>query len=95
MLVVDNDPDGSARPVVEQQATALNIRYAQEHRTGVSHVRNAILSAAAPYDAIVFLDDDQVVTDGWLRHLRSAYLAHPDAVVSGRVTYLFPDDTPA
>src|ERR1700722_748920 len=70
VLVVDNDPDGSAAPVVEQLAvtSAIPIRYVLEARPGISHARNTgVAQAAGRY--LAFLDDDEVVGLDWLAHM--------------------------
>jgi succinoglycan biosynthesis protein ExoM len=67
VVVVDNDPNGSARPLVDEMAAvaAVPIRYVPEPRAGISHARNtAVASAAGRY--IAWLDDDEEATPGWL-----------------------------
>jgi succinoglycan biosynthesis protein ExoM len=67
ILVIDNDPAGSARPVVEAMAqnSAVPIRYIAESRPGISHARNTgIANAAGRY--IAWLDDDEEAEPGWL-----------------------------
>ncbi len=72
IVVVDNDPAGSARPVVEAFAKtgAPAIRYVGESRPGISHARNTgVANAAGRY--VAFLDDDEEAEPGWL----AAFLA--------------------
>jgi glycosyltransferase involved in cell wall biosynthesis len=67
IVVVDNDPAGSARPQVEEMVrqSAVPIRYVGEPRPGISHARNTgVASAAGRY--IAWLDDDEEATPGWL-----------------------------
>jgi len=54
IVVVDNDPNESARPTVAEMAAgaAVPIRYVAEPRPGISHARNtAVASAAGRYIA--------------------------------------------
>lgn len=62
VLVIDNDPDASARQIAKGYDGA---RYIHEPRPGVVHARNKAISAAQG-DYIVFLDDDEIPEDGWL-----------------------------
>ncbi|MBB2923958.1 glycosyltransferase family 2 protein [Cellulomonas cellasea] len=80
VLVVDNDPAGSAREVVEALATGA--RYVHEPEPGIAHARNRALDEAAGDDLLVFVDDDERPCDGWLRLLVEQYLVdRPGAVV--------------
>jgi len=67
IVVVDNDPNESARSAVAEMAAGATvpIRYVAEPRPGISHARNtAAASAAGRY--IAWLDDDEEATPGWL-----------------------------
>jgi len=92
ILVVDNDPEGSAAPVVERMAAAseILIRYVHEKRPGISHARNTgVAHAAGRY--LAFLDSDEVVGADWLaRLLDTLRRSGADAVV-GPVLPHFPD----
>ena len=72
IVVVDNDPLESARPLVEEKAAAapVPIRYVAERRPGISRARNtAVANAAGQF--VVWLDDDEEATPGWLAALYS------------------------
>ncbi|HEX3882476.1 MAG TPA: glycosyltransferase family 2 protein [Stellaceae bacterium] len=67
IVVVDNDPAGSAAPVVAEiaKSAAVPVRYALEARPGISHARNTgVATASGRY--LVFLDDDEEPVPGWL-----------------------------
>jgi succinoglycan biosynthesis protein ExoM len=86
LVVADNDPDGSARALVERLATeaAFPIVYAHAPRPGVATARNAAL-AATDADLIAFLDDDEIASPGWLTALVEAREALGADVVFGPI----------
>jgi succinoglycan biosynthesis protein ExoM len=67
IVVVDNDPAGSAEPIVREIAATASarIRYVNERRPGISHARNTGVAAAAGR-YLVFLDDDEEPAPDWL-----------------------------
>lgn len=68
VLVVDNDPAGSAAAVVESIGDP-RIRYVLEPRPGIAAARNASLREAAGADFVAFLDDDEEPAPDWLVRL--------------------------
>ena len=72
VLVVDNDPAGSARPVVA--ASPLPVRYVLEPEPGSAHARNRALAETAT-PVLAFLDDDVVPCPGWLAAVTAPVLA--------------------
>jgi len=67
LLVVDNDPDASARATVERYADP-RLRYAHEARAGVVQARNrAVAESAGRY--LGFIDDDEIARPGWVAAL--------------------------
>jgi succinoglycan biosynthesis protein ExoM len=93
VIVVDNDPTGPAAEVVRRPD--LEIDYAIEPEPGIASARNRSLSMLRDDDdAIVFVDDDEVVDPDWLRELVTAARQHGADVVSGPVITVFPSDTP-
>jgi succinoglycan biosynthesis protein ExoM len=88
VVVIDNDPDGGAREEVERWADH-GVRYAQEPTPGLAAVRNRSLDEAAGADAVVFIDDDEVPSAGWLEALVSAWKEWDCAAVIGPVTPVF------
>ena len=84
ILVLDNDPAGSGRGVVE----LLNnprVRYVQEVEPGVAAARNRALAEAEDYDLLVFIDDDEHPAEVWLRDLLAVHRRYGPAGVAGRV----------
>jgi succinoglycan biosynthesis protein ExoM len=70
LVAVDNDPAGSALDTFRAMAAEASypFHWTHEPRPGVSHARNAGV-AMARGDLIVFLDDDEEATPGWLAQL--------------------------
>lgn len=83
IMVVDNDPAGSAQNGVEGR----NLTYVHEPRPGVAHARNRALAEARAQGAawLAFLDDDELPTDGWLEALLRVQREHSADVVAGPV----------
>lgn len=91
MVVIDNDPEQTARPVVEAIRDS-RIRYVTETQPGVVPVRNRALAEASGCEALIFLDDDQVPDDGWLYALVSAWQRYGSSV-AGPVRSQLPPTT--
>lgn len=65
LVVVDNDPEGSAAPVLARHHERLPLRALAETRRNIAHARNRALDAAVGA-WIAFVDDDETVQPGWL-----------------------------
>jgi glycosyltransferase involved in cell wall biosynthesis len=84
IIVVDNDPSGSARPAVESLRLD-GVQYVHEPQPGIAAARNAALRAASSFDALVFIDDDETPDPGWLSALLSAHGRLGGAAITGPV----------
>lgn len=95
VIVVDNDPQCSARQLVTDmaEAAAVRVRYVSEPRPGISHARNAGV-AAAPGRYVAFLDDDESATPRWLASLRATADKCQADIVVGPVLPLYPEGIP-
>jgi len=91
IIVVDNNPDGSAEAEVAAVAasSAVPVRYIAEPRPGISHARNTAL-AAAKGRYLAFLDDDQEAEPGWLAAHLAAIRRFDADVVFGPFQPRFP-----
>ena len=89
LLVIDNDPEASARDVVAPFA----VDYVHEPKPGIAAVRNRALAECASDDALIFLDDDEVATEGWLSALVTRHRTTGADAVAGRVRTDFPRGT--
>jgi glycosyltransferase involved in cell wall biosynthesis len=68
LMVIDNDPQGSAAEVVECYRRP-GVIYLQQPRPGVVHARNAAIEHSKG-DYLAFIDDDEVALPGWLAALK-------------------------
>jgi len=95
IVVVDNDPVGSAKATVEMLRTHAPwpLTYAHAPRPGVATARNAGL-AATEAPLIAFLDDDEAASPGWLAALLEAQEETGADAVFGPITGRAPDAAP-
>lgn len=77
LVVVDNDPGGSAESAVADysETAPFPVIYVHEPNPGVSNARNAALAAASGR-YLAFLDDDQEAGPDWLEELLQTLQAH-------------------
>lgn len=95
IVVVDNDPLGSAAALTEalRAFSPWTLIYRHAPTPGVATARNAGLSATdAPL--IAFLDDDEAAASGWLRALLKAQADTGADAVFGPITGRAPDAEP-
>jgi hypothetical protein len=95
IVVVDNDPAGSAASMVEslRSAAPWPLVYRHAPTPGVATARNAGL-AATDAPLIAFLDDDEAASRGWLAALLDAQAATGADVVFGPITGRAPEAAP-
>ena len=97
VLVVDNDPAGSARSTVLGAArkadTAAPVRYVHEPLPGVANARNRALSEARG-DVLVFIDDDEIPASSWPTGLLAVLHETGAAMVGGPVHTEFTSPPP-
>lgn len=98
IVVVDNDPEQSARAVCEVMRDRVRwpVRYVWEERAGISHVRNRAVEAADPAtEFIAYVDDDEVPEPAWLDELLAVQREHDADLVAGPVLPRFEEPAPA
>jgi glycosyltransferase involved in cell wall biosynthesis len=84
VLLVDNDPGGGAEAAV--RALGLDeVTYVHEPRPGIAPARNAALRAAAAFDTLVFIDDDETPEPDWLSSLVATHERLGGAAIAGPV----------
>jgi glycosyltransferase involved in cell wall biosynthesis len=87
-LIVDNDPDASARSICERWRNRLGdaLIYEHEPRPGIAVARNRALDSVGRHtEWIAFIDDDEVPAPDWLESLLRGQSAFDADVVSGLV----------
>lgn len=97
VMVVDNDPGGSARELVQGFAARARVpvHYESETVPGISAARNRALDAAQGIDLLVFIDDDERPGERWLSLLVDTWREYRCAAVVGPVISEYevePDD---
>lgn len=88
VMVVDNDPDASARALAAQWPSEV-VSYVHEPRPGIAAARNRALAEAAEQDLLVFIDDDERPVEQWLASLLEVYARYRSAAVVGPVVSSF------
>lgn len=86
VVIVDNDPDESARPV----AAAYGVTYVPEHVPGIAAARQRVLDATAGDDVVVMLDDDVLPEAEWLSSILNTWARFSPTVVMGFVRWIWP-----
>lgn len=84
VVIVDNDDPPGAEDVVARFSLPAPLRLVREARRGASHTRNRGVNEATG-DVIVFMDDDVVPADDWLRELLAPIIAGRADGTGGRV----------
>lgn len=87
VLVIDNDPDQSARAVVQE---CPGVTYSFESTPGLAAVRNHALDRCQTR-LLAFIDDDEVPTEGWLTSLLGTWRDTGAEAVTGQVHSRFPE----
>lgn len=97
VVVCDNDPNESARAVVDEFSPgfAQAIEYCVEPRRGIAHARNASLKHSTGR-FVAFIDDDEIPHKDWLSTLyRALMVDEAVAGVLGPVHPIFDERPPA
>jgi succinoglycan biosynthesis protein ExoM len=98
VLVVDNDPAGSARASVDSVKSRLRwtTEYDIEPKRGIPYARNRAITLAAQKaaDFLVFVDDDEVPRPSWMDELLRVQRSCDADVVYGAVLPRFEADVP-
>ena len=92
LVIVDNDPEGSAQTAVETlvQSSPIPVRYFHAADPGVANARNlGIASTQGVF--IAFLDDDEVAPAGWLAAMLEVQARFDADAVFGPVVARLPD----
>jgi succinoglycan biosynthesis protein ExoM len=97
-IIVDNETEPKARPIVEAAAVHSHhrVRHVHEPRRGISFARNRALEEALAAGAgwVAFIDDDETASPSWLESLLEAAARYKADVVQGPVESLYPEPLP-
>ena len=77
------------------ESGGMSVRYVVEERPGVAAVRNRALDETAERDLLIFIDDDEIPSPGWLKALVSTWRAQGCAAVTGPTPPAFEVDPSA
>jgi glycosyltransferase involved in cell wall biosynthesis len=83
VLVVDNDPEASARGAVFDFGEG--VEYVHEAEPGIAAARNRALAESAGSRLLVFIDDDERPSERWLREITALVDASGVRAVVGPV----------
>lgn len=89
ILIVDNDPVGSAEPVV-RALDSPGVSYVREPEPGIAAARNRALAETIDVDLLVFIDDDERPAEEWLAQLLTTWRSTGAAAVTGPVESRLP-----
>ncbi len=93
IIVVDNDDTPSAEERVTGCALPFELTYVHAPGRNISIARNACLeTATAP--VLIFIDDDELVSEGWLVALLDVQRETDADVVLGPAISIYPQDAP-
>ncbi len=97
VLIVDNDPQGSARAVVDDPTLRIPwpVEYFVEPERGIPAGRNTAVRLAGDVDFVAFIDDDEVPAPRWLAELLRVQRLTGADVVTGPVVPRFETDPPS
>lgn len=98
VVVVDNDPEASARAVCDEAREWLPhpLEYLVEKRRGIPQARNAALALAmGAAEFVAFIDDDEVPEPQWLAELLRVQRDRNADAVGGPVVPVFDVPPPA
>ncbi len=98
VIVVDNDFNGSAAPVVALKKelfrrNGLILKYSIEPQQGIASARNSAV-AMAMGEYVAFIDDDETANPDWLQCLYDSIMRYDSDVVRGPVIPNFPENFP-
>ncbi|MBC7982783.1 MAG: glycosyltransferase family 2 protein [Candidatus Obscuribacterales bacterium] len=96
VVVVDNDPAATARPIVERRralGAPFPIKYDIQPLKNISLTRNRTVELASS-DWLVFIDDDERAPPAWLQQLVNASTLHIADGVLGPVIPILPPNAP-
>jgi succinoglycan biosynthesis protein ExoM len=99
LLVIDNDPAGSAAPAIEEARCLMSIpiHYRTEETRGISNARNRVLIEAISLGAeyLALIDDDEIMQPNWLVELFDMLKTSGADAVGAPAYWNLPETAPA
>lgn len=92
VLVIDNDPAGSAVDAAAELGPEEHVRVVHEPTPGIVAARNRALDESGDADVLVFIDDDELPEPGWLRSMVGTWEHTRAAAVAGPVISTFAEE---
>jgi succinoglycan biosynthesis protein ExoM len=95
VVVVDNDPQGSAEEVVRnyKNSRVLDVKYFIQPVKNISLTRNVgVENAVGEY--LLFIDDDEIASPDWIQSMVDTICKYNADAVFGRVLSYFEEGTP-
>ena len=94
VVVVDNDPFGTAGHICRNTVLPWRLKYVLEPKRGIAEARNRAVREKGGADFVAFIDDDEVPTNLWLDELLSTQVNFQADAVAGPVYPSFADNVP-
>lgn len=94
VVVVDNDPEESARATCERSVGPVPLLYGTESVPGISTTRNTGLELCGDVDFVALIDDDEFITGPWPGPMCATQEALGADFVAGPVESHFDVDPP-
>lgn len=90
VLIIENDPGAHAKPIVDslgKKIGAIPLAYVVEPTLGIAHARNRGIAEAISQDVdlLLFVDDDEVLSEDWLDCIYRTYCETGAKLVGGPV----------
>lgn len=100
LIVVENDLEPLSRQIINELAedfAGITIIYHHEPNLGIPIARNKCIDLAFQNKAdwLAFIDDDEMLGDGWLTSMHRAIEEFDAEAIVGPVVALWPDKLPA
>ena len=77
IIVIDNNSSDSTKELVESFSKELPLRYVFEKKQGLSVARNRLILESKA-DAVIFVDDDITLHEGFIDEYRQAFRNYPN-----------------
>lgn len=94
VIIVDNDPLGSALEICRSSDLRCPLKYVIEPCRGIANIRNRAVREAGVVDFLAFIDDDEIPTAEWLDELLWTQSEYQAGIVAGPVKPEFSTGVP-